>query len=232
MTPVGCKLKRQRHIRSWLMGDPMSLKPTRIAALLLLIGAGMAMFQNCGPQMNFVPASENEKQFVSEAGGNGHGYGGKLTYFVRLLDNGLCSDGSPIEARIGVASNGSAWLDRENCRTLVEPRTIAIVIASDELSLSYEGTTFTRDFSTQPTPTPAPVATSTPTPAPTAPAPTPPISRNFVAGDQASCEAAILQALGRSGACSMGGGCTLDGQVPSPSNPSANPSAWGACLIQ
>lgn len=67
---------------------------------------------------------------------------------------------------------------------------------------------------------------------PVAPAPArSPLSYNFVAGDKATCEATIIGRLGASASCTFGGGCTHDGQAPSPSNLSANPGAWGACII-
>lgn len=54
---------------------------------------------------------------------------------------------------------------------------------------------------------------------------------NFVAGDKATCESSIVFRLGFSASCSIGGGCGLSCGMPNGACPSANPSAWGACLL-
>ena len=58
-------------------------------------------------------------------------------------------------------------------------------------------------------------------------------ARNFVNGNgQAACNADIVNAFGSQVAtCSLGGGCSVQGTVPSANNPSANPGLWGACVM-
>lgn len=70
----------------------------------------------------------------------------------------------------------------------------------------------------------------------TAPAPTtqtqtttPSSLYNFVAGDKATCESNIQTRLGRSGTCSLGGGCGASCGAPGGTCASANPTLWGAC---
>ena len=53
---------------------------------------------------------------------------------------------------------------------------------------------------------------------------------NFVAGDQHTCEASVVSRLGRSVTCTIGGGCGNCG-IPSTSCASANPDAYGACVL-
>jgi len=55
--------------------------------------------------------------------------------------------------------------------------------------------------------------------------------RNFVASTQSSCNSLVTSAYGSLvKACAVGGGCTINGQLPTTSNPSANPTLWGACV--
>lgn len=53
---------------------------------------------------------------------------------------------------------------------------------------------------------------------------------NFVAGDKSTCELQIARRFGVNVSCSLGGGCSIDGNVPSASHPSANPNEYGSCL--
>jgi len=53
---------------------------------------------------------------------------------------------------------------------------------------------------------------------------------NFVAGDKKDCENSIQERLGKSIACTVGGGCGVSCGFPSSSCPSANPTYYGACV--
>jgi hypothetical protein len=85
--------------------------------------------------------------------------------------------------------------------------------------------------------TPAPTVVATPSPAPFTP-----INNdvgnyhNFVADDQATCEAAIVNHLGTGSwvpkTCTIGGGCGVTCEKPGPNCPSAYPKKWGACIIK
>lgn len=71
---------------------------------------------------------------------------------------------------------------------------------------------------------------TTQTPTPTNPTPSGTF-HNFLASSKDACETLIKNKFGSLvGTCSIGGGCTLNGQVPTSSNPSANPTLWGACI--
>lgn len=67
---------------------------------------------------------------------------------------------------------------------------------------------------------------ATPTPQPQAPGQ----YMNIVAGTKEVCESSAREATGSNVICSVGGGCAMNGGLPSASNPSANPRAYGACV--
>ncbi len=55
--------------------------------------------------------------------------------------------------------------------------------------------------------------------------------RNFVASTQSICNTSVTNVYGSLvKSCTIGGGCTLNGQVPTSTNLSANPTLWGACV--
>lgn len=178
-------------------------------------------FQNCGSYQSYQIDSPKSASLSSSIdSGNGHGYGGKPYVIVRAA--GRCEDGLAIESMILVGDDNRSFLMRANCRDVLPPKPIVVQLSSDQSTLSYEGSVFTLESIAMGTaPTPAATPSSTPVG---------PVMRNFVAGSQVDCENSISSALGISRTCSIGGGCSLDGQIPSASNPSANPQHWGACF--
>jgi hypothetical protein len=188
-------------------------------------------FQNCGSYQSFQVENPKTASLSSEAqSGNGHGYGGKP--YVILRAAGRCADGLAVESMILVGDDNRSFLMRANCRDITPPQPVTVSISSDQASLSYAGLVFTLESIatvTAPTPAPTAVPTTMPTTMPTMTVPGP-LMRNFVAGTQSDCENSISSSLGITRACSIGGGCSLDGQVPSAANPSANAQLWGACF--
>lgn len=87
----------------------------------------------------------------------------------------------------------------------------------------------------QPAPVPAPSPSATPVFGPAVPPPptqTTVLMYNFVAGDKATCEQSVLNRLGQSVTCTIGGGCGVSCGMPDGGNcVSANPSLYGACIM-
>ena len=55
--------------------------------------------------------------------------------------------------------------------------------------------------------------------------------RSFVTTSEVTCNSLVFQAYGAQvSKCSIGGGCSTTGSIPTTSNPSANPTLWGACI--
>jgi len=79
-------------------------------------------FQNCSSQNLFQKEnSQSEPNRATESGGNGQGYDGK-PYIL----SGTCSEEiSSVVARIWLLNSGDAITDRENCRNISPPRTLA-----------------------------------------------------------------------------------------------------------
>lgn len=208
-------------------------KLVQILGSLTILALLISSFQNCSQTGQFSASEPMQKADLrSEANGNGHGYGGKL--FVYLLPVGFCPDGSNIQAQIRFDMDGRSSLERENCQE-VSARLVSVLMAADGRSIVFDGFTFTlKTLVTAPTPSPtAPIAT----PATAAPTPnsTPnlvPSYRNVVAGSKAVCESSIFDSYGINQTCTIGGGCSGAGGPPTSANPSANPTAWGACFRQ
>ncbi len=68
--------------------------------------------------------------------------------------------------------------------------------------------------------------------APTEPEP-PKLTYNFIAREQSVCEASVQRRLGLNESCRIGGGCGMTCGIPNGTTcVSANPTRWGACIIQ
>lgn len=86
------------------------------------------IFQNCAGGVTTIDAFGTSNAALKESG-NGGGYGGKLTTYVRKSDDRLCPDGSDVESVIEVEGQ-TARLLRQDCQ---EVRAVALPFAAINL---------------------------------------------------------------------------------------------------
>lgn len=124
---------------------PRSFK--RILTLTACILALTIPFQNCSKGPGESKPSEG---IILKGGGNGDGYGGKVTYLNVATNEAACSD-SGARSAIEVDANGNAALVRDNCQDITaQSVTINDLMQHNLAYLTFGGRLFQHFVSTEP----------------------------------------------------------------------------------